>query len=212
MKISAVITKKPRIKMRELKLNFSDRTLLLIFSVMLFSIIGGAVSYRIKSALFKTAIFDSFVAFSTDLSGKSFFEAFSGFFAVDLSALIVFSILGTSVFGELPILIATVFRTIGIGALGAYLFDSFALEGFKYFLIIILPGKILMFFALLLTVQNCFQMSRKIRINSTGKSNEFPDLKIYLIRNSVAMVIFALSAVTDTFLLRFLSQYFIPNF
>lgn len=211
MKINAVITKKPRINKRAIKLTLTDKTLVAIAGIMLISIISGALAYKTKSEFFKTSIFDSFVAFSTDISGKSFFEAFSGFFAADLSVLLVVTILGTCAFGRIPILMATAFRTVGIGTLGAYLFDSFGFDGAKYFLIIILPGKMLMFFALLLCVQNCFQTSRKMRMLATGKTTETVDFKIYTLRNAVAAVVLALSATLDTVLLRFFSQYFLPK-
>lgn len=211
MKINAVITKKPRINVRAMKLTLTDKTLIAIAGVMLTSIICGALAYKTQSEFFKTSIFDLFAAFSTDISGKTFFEAFSGFFAVDLSVLFVMTILGTCAFGRIPILITTIFRTIGVGMLGAYLFDCFGFDGIKYFLIITLPGKILIFFALLLSVQNCFQTSRKMRLLVLGKTTETVDLKIYMLRNAVAAVVFALAATLDTALLRFLSQYFLPE-
>ena len=211
MKINAVITKKPRIKMQGVRLTLTDKTLIIIAFSMLISIVSGALIYKAQSELFKNSIFDAFVAFSTDLSGKSFFEAFSGFFAVDLSVLLVLTVLGVSAFGRVPILALAVFRVVGIGTLGAYLFDSFGSAGFKYFLLVILPGKAFMFFALLLTVQNCFQTSGRIKLLSNGKLSETLDLKIFIVRNSVAAVIFALSAVIDTILLKFVSQYFLPD-
>ncbi|MDD7293113.1 MAG: stage II sporulation protein M [Clostridiaceae bacterium] len=211
MKINAVITKKPRIMARNEKLDMFDRSLLLIFAFMLISILAGAIIYRIKSNLFSSAVFESFVAFSTDVTGKSFFEAFSGFFAADLSVLIIITLLGVSAFGRIPILAAAVFRVLGIGALGAYLFDKFASAGLKYFLTVLLPGRVFMFFALLLSVQNCFQTGRKARLILTGKSTETIDFKIYLLRNTVAAVVFAAAAMTDTLLLRFVSGHFLPE-
>jgi len=90
LKINAVITKKPHIKMQGMRLNFIDRSLFAIAAIEFFSIISGALIYKLKSGLFKTSVFDVFVEFSTNLAGKSFFEAFSGFFAVDLSVLLLF--------------------------------------------------------------------------------------------------------------------------
>ena len=100
---------------------------------------------------------------------------------------------------------------LGIGALGAYLFDKFGSAGLKYFLIVLLPGRVFMFFALLLSVQNCFQTCRKARLILTGKSTETIDFKIYLLRNTVAAVVFAAAAMTDTLLLRFVSGHFLPE-
>lgn len=211
MKINAVITKKPRIKLQSVKLDFVNKTLFLIAGIIFLSIISGALIYKLKSEVIKASVFEIFVAFSTDVTGKSFFEAVSGFFAVDLSVLIILSILGTSAFGRVPILVVTAFRTLGIGALGAYLLDSFGVDGFKYYSIVILPGKAFMLFALLLSVQNCFQTSRKLKLYTLEKSNEKVDYNIYIARNSVALIIFALSALIDSLLLKYVSQYFLPN-
>lgn len=212
MKINAVITKKPLIKFNRAKLSLVDKNIISIASIMFLSIVSGSLIYKFKPEVFKESVFEMFVAFSTDLSGKSFFEAFSGFFAVDLSVLIILSILGASTLGGFPILAAAAFRTLGIGAIGAYLFDSYAFAGLKYFLAVILPGKGFMFFALLLTVQNCFQTSRKIRLITLKKSNEEIDYKIYALRNATALVFFALSSVIDTLLIKYVSQYFMPDF
>lgn len=210
MKINAVISK-PNINRRINELDSFERSLFAIFAIMLTSILAGALAYKTKSSFFESAVFESFVAFSTNLTGKSFFEAFSGFFAVDLSVLIILTLLGVSAFGEIPIISSVFFRVLGIGTLGAYLFDRFDSSGFKYFLLIILPGRIFMFFALLIAVQNCFQTSRKVRHILNGNSTETVDYRVYLIRNVIALSIFALGSLTDTLLLRFVSQHLISE-
>ena len=210
MKINAVITKKPRIKAQSDKFDMFDRTLLAIFGAMFISVIAGAIVYKIKSSSFSPAVFDMFVAFSTDITGKSFFEAFSGFFAADLSILVIITIFGVSAFGRVPILATAVFRVFGVGALGAYLFDKFGFAGLKYFLIVIIPGRLFMFFALLLSVQNCFQTCCKTRRILNGNSTESINFKFYLLRNAVAAIIFVVAALTDTLLLRFVSGHFLP--
>ncbi len=212
MKINAVITKKPQIKMHGNRIKNADKALVAIEAVMLLAILCGGLLYRFKSDIFKTPLFESFVAFSTDLSGKSFFEAFSGFFITDLSVLLILSILGTSAFGRIPILITAFFRMSGIGSLGAYFFDSFAFSGIKYFLLVILPGKTFMFFAMLIIIQNCFQTAQKMRLAANIEITEKVDFKLYLLRNTIAAALLAVSALIDTALLKLLSQHLLPSF
>ncbi len=211
MKINAAIAKKPRIRAQSDRFDMFDRTLLAIFGAMFISVISGAIVYKIKSSAFSTAVFDTFAAFSTDITGKSFFEAFSGFFTADLSMLIIITFLGVSAFGYVPILATAAFRVFGVGALGAYLFDKFGFAGLKYFLIVIIPGRLFMFFALLLSVQNCFQTCCKTRKILNGTSTESIDFKFYLLRNAVTAIIFVAAALTDTLLLRFVSGHFLPK-
>lgn len=211
MKINAVITKRPRTTMSKERLDVFDRTLIAIFGIMLVSVLSGALVYRIKSNFFDSAVFDSFVAFSTDLTGKSFFEAFSGFFAVDLSMIAILTILGTSSFGRVPILATAAFRVVGVGVLGTYLFDKFGVTGLKYFLAVIIPGRVFMFFALLLSVQNCVQCCNRIRLALKGENVKAVDYKVFLLRNLVAAALFALAALVDALLLKFASQHFLPQ-
>lgn len=208
MKINAVITKKPIQANEKRKIEDVDRNLLAIASIMMLSIISGALIYRFKSGAFSDGIFNYFVAFSTDLSGKSFAEAFSGFFAVDLSVLLLMSVFGVSAYGRVPILFTVIFRLLGIGALGSFLLDKYSGEGMKFFLAVIVPGKLFMLFALLLSAQNCFQTSKLTKQAVVGKNSEEISLKLFWLRNIVSIVIFSISALVDTLTLRFVSPLF----
>lgn len=208
MKINAVITKRPSLSNEKRKIEEVDRNLLAIASIMMLSIVSGALIYRFKSDVFSDGIFKYFVAFSTDLSGKSFAEAFSGFFAVDLSVLLLISVFGVSAYGRVPILLTVIFRLLGIGALGSFLLDKYSAEGIKFFLAVIVPGKLFMLFALLLSAQNCFQTSKLTKQAIDGKNTEEISLKLFWLRNIVSAAIFLISALVDTLALRFLSPLF----
>lgn len=201
MKINAVFIKKPAIKRVGIKADESYRSLLLIFLVILISMVCGALAYCINRNAFSGELWNGFVRLMTDKSRKSFSEIFSGFYSIDLLVLILLSVFGSASIGFFPTIITVAFRTAGIGTIGAFLFVNHYLIGLKYYLLVIVPGKLLLFFGLLLAAQNSIQTSRKVKQITDGKTNEKIDKKLFAIRNGVCAAIFALSALVDAALI-----------
>lgn len=209
MKISAVFLKKPKRKKLRINASETDKSLLIIFLTILLSIICGAMAYIFNRDAFGGELWNAFVSYLTNRGGKTFAELFSGLYIINLFTLILLSIFGTSSFGLIPTLTTVIARTLGIGTIGAYLFMCYSFTGLKYYYMVILPGKVLMLFGLLLAAQNSIQTSRRINQALDGKTGENVDKRMYTIRSLVCAIIFAVSALIDTLLIIFASEKFI---
>lgn len=208
MKINAVFLKKSGVRRTGFHVGDAERSLLLIFAVILLSVIFGALAYTVNRNAFGGEIWNCFVSLLTNANGKSFIEIFSGFYIIDLFVLLLLTVFGSSSFGFLPTIITVAFRSVGIGTIGAYLFANYSFVGLKYYLLVIMPGKIVLFFGLLLAAQNCLRTSKKTKQIIDGKTGETIDRKLFFFRNAVCGAFFALSALTDTCLMYFLSGKF----
>lgn len=208
MKINAVFLKKSGAKRTGFTAGDTEKSLFLIFAVMLLSVLLGSLAYTLNRNAFGGEIWNCFVSLLTNANGKSFIEIFSGFYIIDLFVLLLLTVFGTASFGAFPTVITVIFRTSGIGTIGAYLFSNYSFDGLKYYLLLILPGKVILFFGLLLAAQNSLRTSKKTKQIIDGKTGETIDRKLFFLRNAVCGAIFALSALVDTFLMYFLSGKF----
>ncbi|MGN1195036.1 MAG: hypothetical protein ACI4SB_06095, partial [Acutalibacteraceae bacterium] len=91
-----------------------------------------------------------FFSFSTDFSGKSYIEILSGFLSVNIIYYCIITVMGTSALGEIPIILLTFLQAMGIGSLTSYLFTSYGIRGFEYFLLVLFPGKVVLLIGSLL--------------------------------------------------------------
>lgn len=208
MKINAVFLKKSGVRRTGFHTDDAEKSLILIFAIMMVSVIFGALAYTLNRNAFGGEIWNCFVSLLTNTNGKTLIEIFSGFYIIDLFVLFLLTVFATASFGSFPAIITVFFRTVGIGTIGAYLFANYSFTGLKYYLLIILPGKVILFFGLLLAAQNCLRTSKKTKQIIDGKTVETIDRKLFFFRNAVCGAIFALSALTDTCLMYFLSGKF----
>ncbi len=201
MKINAVFLKKQKTGHIRVRAGEADRSLLTVFSVIILSMLCGALAYSLNKNAFSGELWNAFVSYMTNKNGKSLIELFSGLYIIDLFTLLLLTIFGTASFGFAPAIATIIFRTTGIGTIGSYLFSNYTFVGLKYFYLIILPGKIFLFFGLMLAAQNCLQTGKKIKLIVGGKTSDSVDKKLFLFRNTVSAIIFALSALTDALLM-----------
>lgn len=201
MKINAVFLKKQKTGHIKVRAGDADRSLLAVFSVITLSMLCGALAYSLNKNAFGGELWNAFVSYITNKNGKSLIELFSGFYIIDLFTLVLLSIFGTASFGCAPAIATIIFRTTGIGTIGSYLFSNYSFVGLKYFYLIILPGKLFLFFGLMLAAQNSLQNGKKIKLIVDSKTGDSVDKKLFLFRNTVSAIIFALSSLTDALLM-----------
>ena len=187
--------------------NKSAITSLLIIIV---GVISGALLYSIRGESLTGELLESFLGFATDFSHKSKPEIISGLLLPDIIYFIVMIILGTCAFGTPAVILISAVYSMGLSLTVAYIYDSFALQGIEYCLMIFLPGKFMLILAMLLLTQNCVVTSNGIRLAIYGKSlnDRVVDLKKYSIRNLVIFIIIMLSGLIDFLTLTSFSSLF----
>ena len=222
MKISAVFPKK-RDKIKPLKaegtpkailkykLTLSDKLLLVSGLVIMLGIMTGVLLFRTNSSYMSGELCKYFLSFSTDFSGKSYIEILSGFLSVNIIFYCIMTVMGTSALGEIPIILMTFLQATGIGSLTSYLFTSYGIRGFEYFLLVLFPGKVVLLIGSLLLTQNCIKSVIQIRQGLKQASHEQYSLKLYLIRSLFILAIIIASCLIDSVTIKLFAPLFSLN-
>lgn len=191
VKINAVITK-PTIR-----LDYANNTAILSAAVIAAGILTGSLVYFVTYNEDINSLCEYFLTFITDFSKKNKPEIFSGLILSDLPYLVMMLILGTSVIGTPGILALTYIKSIGIGLLITYIYDSFALKGLEFSLLVLMPGIFVLIFAMILLTQSCFVNSQNINKALNNKENGVLPHQKFFIRSLIIISIFIFSSVLD---------------
>ena len=222
MKISAVFPKKygrlkplqqekTRTPLFSGQLTLSRKLLLISGFVILLGITTGVLLFRTNSSYMSGELCKYFLSFSTDFSGKSYIEILSGFLSVNLIYFCIIAVMGTSALGEIPIIIMTFLQAVGIGSLTSYLFTSYGIRGFEYFLRVLFPGQVILLTGNLLLSQNCMKSVIQIRKCLKQTTHEQYDLKLYLIRSLFILAIILASCLIDSITIKMFAPLFSLN-
>lgn len=185
-----------------------DKALISAFFAALTGVLTGALIYGFKLNNTNNPLFDLFISFNTDFTGKSQAEIFSG---IAISVLVYFLALflsGTSFTGKYLCIFATFFKMLGIGAFISFLYVKYGLKGLEYVLLVFFPGKTILFFSSLFMTKNSFDMSNNVKngIYEKGSSTDF--IKTYYLRSMIILFVFLLSAVVDFVTIKVFSPLF----
>ncbi len=209
MKINATFTKRPSFRTRDtLKIDIQKKFLLLSVIDIAVGIAFGTILFISNNDYISSELFKYFISFETDFSSKSFAEIFFGFLAVNLVYITLVVIFGTSAIGKIPVVLLTLIKSVGIGALASYLFSEYGLQGLEYFMLVFFPGKVILLFSMVLLIQNSLLSSHKIRQVVGGNLSEKADIKLYLMRTLIILLFFALSSLIDTCTIKLFSSLF----
>lgn len=191
MKVSAVITR-PTISLDNTK-----KSAILSSLVIVAGLVAGSVIYLLCSEDFTNNLFDYLISFATDFSNKNKPEIYSGLVLQNLIYYILMLIFGTSVIGTPAVFLISFIKTIGLSFLTTYLYDTFALKGIEYCLLIIFPGKFFLIFAMVLLTQNCYCTSTDIMKSMKIKDSRGVNFKKFTARSLLILLILIASSIID---------------
>ena len=190
MKINAVISK-PAIEV-----NSANKSAILSAVIISMGIMSGVGIYLLSNGIIDE-LCDCFFAFVTDFSNKNKPEILSGLILSNVPYLIMMLIFATSVIGVFGIVGLTFAKSMGMGLLITYIYDSFALKGIVYSLLVILPGKFVMILAMILLTQSSIITSQDIRKSISCRDDKTVSLHKFALRIVVILLIFILSSIID---------------
>lgn len=202
MKINAVISKP------SVRLNSADKTAIVSASSIALGIIVGAIIYSLSKNTVVNDICDYFLSFATDFTNKNKPEILSGIIISYVPYIIAMLILGTSIIGAVGTIALSTVKSMGIGLLFTYIYDAFSLKGIEYCLLVLLPGKFILIFAMILLTQSCCLNSLIIRKSLSNSENRAVPLQKYFLRSLVITFLFILSSLTDFLMLTGFSALF----
>lgn len=153
-------------------------------------------------------IFNSFFSLHSDQSISSGIITSVGVsLAFQLTAFAcAFCAVGAPIIASIPLV-----RGLGIGLISGYLYSAYKLQGIGYCALIIFPGVIISFIALVYITTDSFKMSLNAFGLIFGKSrpgNETEKAKNFIIRQFFYFLIFLLAAVADGITAKLFSGFF----
>ena len=204
MKINAVISKP------SVKLNSADKTAIISAVVIAVSIIIGAVLYSIAKSDVTDTLCEYFLKFMTDFSNKNKPEIISGLIFTNIPYLFMMLIFGTSLIGTPAVFTLTAIKSIGMGLLTTFIYDTYSLEGIEYCLLVFFPGKFILVFAMILLTQNCCINSLSIIYAVKGIEGRVVQLQFdkFILRSVFIIILFVLASIVDFLMLNFFSSLF----
>ena len=191
MKINAVISKP------SINVNYANKTAILSAVIIALGIICGTIIFLVSDSTVAETLFEYFISFTTDFTNKNKPEILSGLILSHIPYFIVMIILGVSIVGVYLVPVITLIKSIGIGMLITYIYQTFMLKGIEYCLLVLFPGKFIMLFAMILLSQNCLITSNNIRLSAHGNKDRVVELDKYILRTVFIAMIILVSSTVD---------------
>lgn len=174
---------------------------ILMFSILLLSglLIGVLVAKNGNESILTqvSRMFDSFYSVRENQSiGASVINSLK----VSCAFWLINVLFGLCIIGIPFVTIIPVIRGLGIGLVTGYIYSIYGIKGIGYCFLIIFPGALISFIALIYAVSDSFKMSLYTLsscVNSGALKGGAEKIKIFAVRQIFYLMLFAVSAFTD---------------
>lgn len=174
---------------------------ILMFSILLLSglLIGVLVSKNGNESIFAqvSRMFDSFYSVRENQSiGASVINSLK----VSCAFWLINVLFGLCIIGIPFVTVIPVIRGLGIGLVTGYIYSIYGIKGVGYCFLIIFPGALISFIALIYAVSDSFKMSLYTLsscVNSVAPKGGAEKIKIFAVRQMFYLMLFAVSAFID---------------
>lgn len=167
------------------------------FSVILGGIVSGALVYLTGKEYIIGEICDYFLNFTTDFSYRSKIEVLSGLLLTHIPYVIICVTLGVCIIGTYLIYFFSFIKAAGISIILAHIYCTYKLKGVEYALLVFLPGKFMMIFAMLSLMYISVNCSIKLNKKIKGDNTEKLYFSGYYGRSAVTFMLFVVSSLID---------------
>lgn len=176
-----------------------NKILIIGLLLFIFGIVFGvsAVSDYSKITDFAKNFVDEFIELRND---ATFFRIFLNSFFSSAMILLVFLILGTSIFGVVTVPFSVAVYGMFYGTIVSYIYSEFALRGIAFNAVIFLPSSIIFIIVLLLACREAVNFSLKISsltVSKTVSYNISNQFKRFLIMLLIFVGLSIVSALVD---------------
>ena len=177
MKIKAVVTKP------SININTASKSAVMSAMVIVFGILVGVIIFIAAPEYTKDSLTRLFLTFTTDFVNKNKPEILSGIVLAHIPYFIAMLIFATSVVGTPAVIFLTAAKSMSLGLIVTYIYSEFSLKGIEYCLLILLPGKFILIFVMILLTQNCYITSKDIKIKTITSSDGVVVFKKFIYRS-----------------------------
>lgn len=174
---------------------------ILMFSILLLSglLIGVLVAKNGNESILAqvSRMFDSFYSVRENQSiGASVINSLK----VSCAFWLMNVLFGLCIIGIPFVTVIPVIRGLGIGLVTGYIYSIYGIKGIGYCFLIIFPGALISFIALIYAVSDSFKMSLYTLsscVNPGAPKGGAEKIKIFAVRQIFYLILFAVSAFTD---------------
>lgn len=174
---------------------------ILMFSILLLSglLIGVLVAKNGNESILDqvSRMFDSFYSVRENQSiGASVINSLK----VSCAFWLINVLFGLCIIGIPFVTVIPVIRGLGIGLVTSYIYSIYGIKGIGYCFLIIFPGALISFIALIYAVSDSFKMSLYTLsscVNSGAPKGGAEKIKIFAVRQIFYLMLFAVSAFID---------------
>lgn len=174
---------------------------ILMFSILLLSglLIGVLVAKNGNESILTqvSRMFDSFYSVRENQSiGASVINSLK----VSCAFWLINLLFGLCLIGIPFVTVIPVIRGLGIGLVTGYIYSIYGIKGIGYCFLIIFPGALISFIALIYAVSDSFKMSLYTLsscVNSVAPKGGAEKIKIFAVRQMFYLILFAVSAFID---------------
>lgn len=174
---------------------------ILIFSMLLISglLIGVMIAKNGNESIL-TQVSDIFNSFYSVRENQSIGASVINSLKVSCSFWLVNLLFGLCLIGIPFVTVIPMVRGLGIGLVTGYIYSIYGIKGIGYCFLIIFPGALISFIALIYSVSDSFKMSLytlSACINSATQKDGAEKIKIFAVRQIFYLMLFAVAAFTD---------------
>lgn len=174
---------------------------ILMFSILLLSglLIGVLVAKNGNDSILAqvSKMFDSFYSVREN---QSICSSVINSLKVSCAFWLINLLFGLCIIGVPFITVTPVIRGLGIGLVTGYIYSIYGIKGIGYCFLIIFPGALISFIALIYAVSDSFKMSLYTLgacVNSGSPKGGTEKIKIFAVRQMFYLILFAVSAFID---------------
>ena len=195
MKVKAVISKKPMIRLDTKTADKNTQQLHILTGVIAFGILFGVMIFLLKRAVFTQQIR---ISYCTEPDIEAMQKQLLGYLAADTLFFLCLLLCGSSVVGIYPIYPILFLKASGLGALACTFIQNEPQQSVGTYYTSVFPGKCLLILVMLMMGQNCLYTSDRIKkqILQQGSENNRL-LSLYLTRGCVVYILLILSDIIN---------------
>lgn len=172
---------------------------------LLFSVITIFISFTLGAFFYCRDVesFNNFFNEKIELISKTilsvnFMKAFFAFALSDFLFIMLVALFAISLVGNISVIFLTVFRTVGISSLFAYLYYEFGLKGAEFIVFILLAGTFVQVFSIMILTEKTIQTSVNIMHILNKKTIGELQINKILSVNILSLILLMLSAIIKT--------------
>ncbi len=186
----------------------TDYRLIFLLLLFIFGIVSGALSVKRGEAEFVERLSVLINSYRLARISQSFFANYCSSLLVNVLIQLCAVVSGFSSLGIPFIMMLPFVKGVALGAVSGHLYNTFALSGLGYCLVVLYPGNVISSMSLFIACNESCVLSQAIFNRIFSNSEKTVNLKFFALRQLFYLGVTAFSALLDTLLYSSFASFF----